>query len=420
MTITGNVATKDQVTRRNILVVPGERFDGSLLRKSKNNLEQSRYFEAIRPTVDRVPGNDRYVDVLMDVDEGDKGLFKFGAGVNSDTGVGGFGELRLNNFDISNPPTFTGGGQLFSAMANIGDYSTQYRVSFTDPEFMGYPISVGTEIYDDHYESRGGSTYVIDQQGARIRLGKKLSNDIFLRTYFGYEESKITNLETFTDIEYREFEEPGETLTWGWTIIRDTADHYLDPTKGTRTELTVEYAGFGADNEYVRVMSDATWYYGFKKHDKWSISFNNREGWAKSLGSKRWVPLSNRFFAGGATTVRGYDNRDIGPKVQTFKDIFGDIIYDEESVGGEFRVLNTLESKYKVNDSLRAYTFLDGGGVWWEAEDFDASDFKYSVGVGLGMRVPFLGDLRLDYGFPLNPDSDQGNGRLHLQGVVDF
>ena len=138
------------------------------------------------------------------------------------------------------------------------------------------------------------------------------------------------------------------------------------------------------------------------------------------MGDKEYVPLASRFFGGGANTVRGYDNRDIGPKVQTFEDILGTIYYDEESVGGEFRILNTLEAKYKVNDSLRAYTFLDGGGVWWEASDFDASDFKYSVGVGLGMRVPLLGDLRLDYGVPINPDSDQGSGQLHLQGLVDF
>lgn len=420
VTITGNSVTKDEVARRYISLVPGERYDGSLLRNSMNNLGRSRYFEAIRPTREDVPGDNRLIDLLMDVDEGDKGLFKFGAGVNSDTGIGGYGELRLNNFDISNPPTFSGGGQQFSAMANIGDYNTEYRLSFTDPELFGYPISVGIDIFDEHFESRGGSRYSIDQQGARLRFGKRLSNNISLRTFFDYKEYEITDLENFVDTNLRELEKPGDTITWGWGVIRDTANHYIDPTKGTKSHLTVEYSGFGGDNELVRVLTDFTWYHGFKKYEKWSVSFNNREGWAQVLGDKEFVPLSSRFFAGGANTIRGYENRDVGPKALTIRDINGNIIYDDESIGGEFRILNTLEAKYKVNDSLRAYTFLDGGGVWLEADEFDADDMRFSVGVGLGLRVPLLGDLRLDYGIPLNADDDQGNGRLHIMGLVDF
>ena len=420
VTITGNSTTKDQVARRSILIIPGERYDGSLLRKSVDDLNRTRYFEAIRPSIENVPGDNRGIDILVDIDEGSKGNFNFGAGINSDTGIGGYGELRLTNFDISNPPTFTGGGQQFSAKANIGDYNTQYRLAFTDPEFMGYPISVGIELFDDHYESRGGSEYTIQQQGARLRFGKKMSSNITLRSDIGYADVKITDLETFVDPDLRELEDPGDTLSWSWSIIRNTANHYLDPTDGTRSELKLEYAGFGADNEFVKVMTDVTWYRGFKKYDKWSLSFNNREGWAQSTGSKSYVPLASRFFAGGASTIRGYDNRDVGPKARTFKDINGIIYYDEEAVGGEFRILNTLEAKYKLNDTLRAYTFLDGGGVWWDVEDFDTSDFRFSVGVGLGMQIPFLGPLRVDYGYPLNPDSDQGSGQLHLRSLIDF
>lgn len=420
VTITGNSTTKDQVARRNVLIVPGERYDGSLLRKSINDLNRSRYFEAIRPSIEDVPGDNRFVDLLMDVDEGNKGNFNFGMGVNSDTGIGGFGQLRLTNFDIGNPPTFTGGGQQFAVTANIGDYNTQYRLSFTDPEFMGYPISVGIEVFDDHFESRGGSEYTIEQQGARLRFGKKMSNDITLRTSIGYADVEISDLETFVDPELRELESPGDTITWSWAIVRDTADHYLDPTTGTRTELKVEYAGFGGENEFVRVMTDATWYHGFKKRNKWSVSLNNREGWAQSLGEKQFVPLSSRFFGGGGTTIRGYNNRDVGPKGQTFEDIMGTLFYDEEAIGGEFRILNTLEAKYKINDTIRGYTFLDAGGVWWEAQDFDTKDFKFSVGVGIGMQIPFLGPLRVDYGFPINPDGDQGSGKLHLQSLIDF
>jgi outer membrane protein assembly factor BamA len=63
---------------------------------------------------------------------------------------------------------------------------------------------------------------------------------------------------------------------------------------------------------------------------------------------------------------------------------------------------------------------MDAGGVWLEPSDFDFGDIKYSIGVGLGFDIPRLGPMRFDYGFPLNPDGDQGSGRLHLQTSVRF
>ena len=69
----------------------------------------------------------------------------------------------------------------------------------------------------------------------------------------------------------------------------------------------------------------------------------------------------------------------------------------------------------KVTDALRLYAFVDSGGVWADAGDLDFGDFRYSAGLGLGFNVPMLGPIRVDYGYPLNPDNDQSSsGRLHL------
>ena len=418
--ITGNANTKDEVARRHIIPTPGDRYDGADLRRSVNDMQRSQMFGDIRPSSPNYPGDDRFMNLLIDVDEGRTGNFNFGAGVNSDTGIGGFGELRLNNFDITNPPKFNGGGQVFNATANIGDYNTSYRIGFTDPEILGYPLSFGVDFFDDEFQSRGASDFIINQQGARIRLGKRLSKNVTLRTFVGVSNTDIEDLETFVDPFLRELEDDGTTYTWGWSYVRNTSNHYLDPTDGTRIQVGMEYAGFGGDNEFFKTESDLTFYYGFKKLDKYTFSFNNRIGYALPLGDKELVPLSSRFFAGGGTTIRGYENRDVGPRAKTYGSFEGDQFFDTEAIGGEFRILNTVEAKYKVNDIMRVYTFMDGGGVWMDIGDFDFQDMKYSVGVGVGMQVPFLGPLRVDYGFPLNPDDHQGSGRLHLQSLINF
>jgi len=63
---------------------------------------------------------------------------------------------------------------------------------------------------------------------------------------------------------------------------------------------------------------------------------------------------------------------------------------------------------------------VDAGGVWLEPSEFDMGDMKYSTGIGFGVDVPKMGPIRIDYGIPLNPDEDQGSGRLHLQTGFRF
>jgi len=126
-------------------------------------------------------------------------------------------------------------------------------------------------------------------------------------------------------------------------------------------------------------------------------------------GNSDFIPLQDRYYAGGTTTVRGYDNRDIGPKVRRYV-FFG----ERFAVGGNSRWISNLEVKYKATKALRFYGFVDSGGVWRDSSGFDLGDMKHSAGFGMGFDIPRMGPIRVDYGFPLNPDEDQGSGRLHL------
>jgi outer membrane protein insertion porin family len=123
-----------------------------------------------------------------------------------------------------------------------------------------------------------------------------------------------------------------------------------------------------------------------------------------------------RFFTGGSSTVRGYEVRDIGPRARKMW------LFDDEMdpIGGEMRLLNNLELRYKLTDVFRLYTFVDAGGVWKETGDFNLGDMKYSAGIGFGADVPRLGPVRVDYAVPINPEDYQGSGRLHLSTGFSF
>lgn len=419
--ITGNAITKDEVIRRNVMLKPGERFDGNLKAISERRLAQTDYFA--NPPILRLEGedeNDRFANVLVDVEEGKTGDFNFGGAFNTEEGFGGFGELRFRNFDILNPPSFSGGGQQFSSRFFIGTRRANIRVGLTDPEFLGYPFSLGVELFNERYQGSGASDITIETLGGSLTIGKRLSTFNTMSLTLAFRDTEISDLDTFVDPELRELEAPGSTLSLTLGFNRNTTDSLRDPTRGADHSLSVETADFGLDNSFVSLNHDSTWFYGLRRWEKVSFSFRTREGIAFPFGDKEFVPLNERFFAGGSNTLRGYDFRDVGPKAETFRIEDGEVIIDTEPVGGELRLLNTVEAKYKLNDIIRLYLFADSGAVFFRPEDFNFEDFRFSVGVGVGITVPFLGPFRIDYGYPLNPDGSQGNGQIHLQSSISF
>jgi outer membrane protein insertion porin family len=226
-----------------------------------------------------------------------------------------------------------------------------------------------------------------------------------------YEDTDLSDypLQFLINPELRSLTEDSKTLSLGWSIERNTTNNYVDPSTGSIHKLALQVAGFGVDNEFVKLEHDSSWFFPLSEEQKWVLSYRTRQGWITPYGSQDEIRLQDRYYVGGTTTVRGYDNRDIGPKTKTY------LFWGEDfRMGGEARIVNNLEVKYKLNDMFRVYGFSDAGGVWYEASDFDLGDMRYSVGLGIGVDVPRMGPVRLDYGFPLNPDDDQGSGRLHL------
>ena len=413
--VTGNDVTRDEVVRRDIFVVPGERFDGTLLEASKRRLESTEYYEAIRFSMEDIEENDRFANLLVDVDEGRTGFWNFGAGYNTDEGVSGYTELRFNNFDITNWPTFTGGGQQFRIRLNLGQRRNEYNMSFTDPEFMGYPILFGVDLFDESYEYEGGSDYTQETSGGQLRLGKVLSPYVTARTALSYRSVNYSDMETGPFSAYYPYIGGDVTISTIWGINRTTTDNSRDPSKGARHDLQLELAGIGGDNDFWKLDHDSTWFWSLDEESKWVLSYRSRQGVGASWGSSDVIPLSDRYFVGGSNTVRGYDSRDIGPKRPRYG-----IIGEDESVGGELRLINNLEVKYKWNKWFRLYGFVDAGGAWLEPSDFGFGDMKYGAGVGIGFDVPRMGPIRLDIGMPLNGDEDQDSLKLHLQGGFRF
>ncbi|HPO31494.1 MAG TPA: BamA/TamA family outer membrane protein, partial [Candidatus Hydrogenedentes bacterium] len=331
--VTGNSVTKDEIIRRQMLVIPGDRYDGEAVEKSRQRIQNTQFFDTVRVTLeDPSAGSvskDLFTDLNVDVEEGKTGTFNFGGGYSTEDGVGVYTELRLNNFDIGNWPKFSGGGQQLRLRINTATRRDNYAISFTEPQFLGYPISFGVDAYRETYEVRGGANYTEDSTGGQLRLGKNLSPYVFTQVGFRAQNTDISDLPTFINREIKRQEGDSTTLSTTWRIERNTLDSRIDATSGAVHALTVEVAGFGGDHNFIKAEHDSTWYKSLGEKKKWVLSLRTREGVMTEYGDSDYVPLQDRFYAGGSNTVRGYRNRDIGPKVREYW-FWGDTF----SVGG--------------------------------------------------------------------------------------
>ena len=350
------------------------------------------------PTYGTIDAEDHnnYADIEAFVQEARTGRFMFGVGVNSDAGVTGQIVIDERNFDWRNPPTswsdfgngkaFRGGGQGFRIEALPGTQVQRYMASFTQPYLFDTPISMTVSgfFFDRNY-------FDWDEQrlGGRLAFGYRLRPDLSVSFALRGEQIDIHSprVRGVTDLEAVLGD---NTLFSGRVALtHDTRDSAFAPTDGHMLEVAYEQA-FGSFS-YPRVEVDWRQYYLiYQRPDtsgRHTISYSLRGG---ITGSE--TPIYENFYAGGFSTLRGFDFRGASPKDTSV------------TVGGELRLLGSVEYQFPItpDDMLKGVVFCDFGTVE-EKVKIEGDDFRVAPGFGLRIAVPALGPapLALDLAFPV-------------------
>lgn len=408
--IKGNVKTKDKVIRRELAVAPGEVFDMVGVKLSEKRLEGLNYFEKIdaQPEPTDVP-NRR--NLVVGVEEKNTGNFTMGAGFSSVDSVVGFAEVTQGNFDLFNPPYFTGGGQKFRLRTQLGTERQDYILSFVEPWLMNRKLALGVELYYREL-SYLSDLYEQDQAGVKLSLSRALGSDFLIGTVsYTFENVGITDVDPSASAVIRAEEGHRLVSKVGASLAYDTRNSTTLPDKGQRTELFAELAGgpFGAETDFYKLELRSAWY--FKGFDEGHVfEINGRAGVVESYGSSPNVPLFDRWFLGGLYSLRGYRFRDVGPKDAT-----------SEPLGGETYWFTSLEYSIPIVDRVRFALFYDAGMVYSQSFSFNEGTFNTGMyndnwGVGIRLNLP-IGPLRLDYGFPITSDPQNENSGRFQFGV---
>ena len=421
--IRGNVKTKDVVIRRELRIHPGDKFDGDKLKRSKERLQNLGFFDEVSYDTEETQAPDKK-NLMVDVKETKTGSFSFGGGYSTVDQFVGFVEIEQKNFDWKNWPYFTGGGQDLRMRASMGSVTTDFDLSYTDPWVFDYPVTFGFDVYKRSHDrdTDVGYGYSEDVIGGDLRLGKELSE--YVKSSLTYRLDNI-NIKDVSDNASQDLkDEKGKntisSLELG--LGYDSRDNVFDTKKGDILSGSLELAGgpFAGSKNYLKFFSRASHYFPMFRNSV--IEFRGRLGLSGAYGNSEKVPMYERFFAGGAGTIRGYHERMAGPVDPNSKD----------PLGGDALLVGNIEYTYPLFDFLKVAAFYDVGNVWQKIGDIgtntnsngvsNSGGFKSGIGLGVRVKTP-IGPITLDYGIPLNKEPGEdtvGGGKFHFSASHGF
>ena len=276
-------------------------------------------------------------------------------------------------------------GAKFSA----GTLGNLYELTLIEPWLIG-PAMGTLRIFEDNLEEQDNTR----ARGATGNLARRLSLYSNVAMQYKYQELR-QRIEPAQEPESSKPISPTERHTTvsslGVSFHRDNREPFLNPSNGWLNEFAVEYAGgfIGGQTSFFKLTGDNRFYSRIGD----TVLVNAlRLGYTRGLRSnrEREIVSFERFRAGGATTVRGYRDRSLGPLDDTLSNTHrGDVLF-----------IYNIEWRFPLYRLVGGTLFFDTGNVWDNLGAIDTDPLHSAIGVGVRVDTP-LGPLRFDYGVPL-------------------
>ncbi|MBM9538383.1 outer membrane protein assembly factor BamA [Desulfobulbus alkaliphilus] len=378
--IQGNTRTRDNVIRRDLKMQEGGLFDSRAIRTSTQRLNRLRFFEEVniipRPTM-----NEELMDVVVEVKEQPTGQFSIGAGWSSSENLLFMGQISEDNL--------FGTGNRLSLSANLSSQSTRYNLTFTNPRLYDSQVSGSIDLFNWEREY---DDYTKDSTGGALRIGHPLFEA--WRIVYGYtlSDTNLTDIAENASSVILRSKDINLTSAAELGLIRDTRDRIFSPTTGSRSRISVNYAGgpLGGDAQFTKLEGSSSWYFPLV----WSTVFHVRGAAGRVFENEDGkLPVYENFYLGGMNTIRGFKTFSISPvDPETGEKIGGDKMWN-----GTVSIIFPLLKNLGMDGEI----FTDLGNVYAPEDSWDFSEYKHSAGFGVLWLSP-LGPLRLAWGYNLD------------------
>ncbi len=361
----------------------GQFYDPRKLDEIYSEMVRTGLFKSLRVTSTPLPSNE--VEMNLDVEEANSKEIGISGGYG--TFEGPILGVRLGDRDL-----FGNGRPIFATF----DFSARLlkgELLYTDPWFMDTPNKLALRVYTLHREWQG---YTKTETGFRGELSRQLTNQL---------EASVYVLTRHVEIEDVSID-PADLGPTSYFVNSLGVSFTLDMRKSKNpipgAGLVVKGSGeiataaLGSSVSFLRGTLGASYYLPIQKT---LLAFGARTGIISPLTGE--IPIDERFFNGGADSVRSFDERELGPR-----NIFDD------PLGGETFTTFNAEYTFPLFGDLDGAVFADAGSVGRTVSS-GIGDMRYGIGSGLRYRLP-IGPLRLDYGWNPSPKPGEATGAVHF------
>ncbi len=390
--IRGNIVTDDDVIRREIRLHEGDAYNLAKLQASERRIRNLGFFKNVSIKTQPSDAPDK-MNLLVEIEEEESmGELSIAGGYGTTEGLLGDVAIHQGNF--------LGRGQDVKMKFRISSKKRAFDVGFTEPYFLGKPLSAGMDVYAKESKKYFDSSFEHRQVGANLRLGYNIAEDLSQSWTYTLRSDKIKGISLTTSEFIREDAEEGGVTTSmiSHNLMYDQRNSRFSPTSGYYVGTTNRYAGLGSS----KVQYTKQELYGamfFPIAAEWTLGFKARGGFVTATGGNKIngrhkVRINDRFtMGGGEGSMRGFEVSGVGTQDNQTKESLGALRYYLGVAELEFPL--GLPNEFGIKGAV----FAEVGSAWGGDEPsdrvFDSSSPRVSVGAGISVRTPF-GPMRLD------------------------
>jgi len=303
------------------------------------------------------------------------------------------------------------GTSSFVVFKNWQNLSNRFTIGFVEPWFLNTRTPFNLDLYYEPGVKSVIQPYRIESYGGNFNFSREYRKSTKFYLTFSYQQVKVYDIPSDTLEEFKREQGISIRRKMDFTIENDTRPNPFVPASGSYFQLFNELVGgfLGGDNHFYKLIWTWSRYNTLGNPNEINVLATRiKVGYEQRLAKDKYIPTFDRFYAGGAYTIRGYSENTLGPKDAEGKNIGGGVML---LVNAEVRKALFWKFGYTV--------FLDAGNVWAEPENFKASSLRLTGGMGVQFFTP-IGPIRLDYARRILRNGDPAVGTWHLAILYAF
>lgn len=385
--ISGDSLISERFIRKYLLYSEGELYMQSRIDSTQQDIFDTDLFQYVVIASKKDSVQDAHIPVEIVVRELPRWKLETGIGYGSEDKLRLSAELTKLNFLGGARRLIINGKTSYFLPFSLDIRFVQPDIMFPRLDFVLNPF-----IFREREIS-----YTIDRLGGSVRFLYRFRNNFNTHFSYSFENDRILELSDPL-IDSSELKHNKSVFSLGGDL--NSSDDPFYPSKGYKAEGTVSLAGLGYASAVHFYKLEVSFVKYFTLDRDLVFATKIRSGVVQATRKSQRTPIEERFYLGGASSLRGWGRHRISP-------------LNESGIplGGNTMLEGSAELRFPVYELLHGAVFMDAGNVWYEAYEYDFQEFRYNAGIGLRLRTP-IGPVRLDFATPVI------NDRFNLQFFI--